>query len=250
MVTFREKEDIVKANKPNAAGWIVPDPQNIHRRYPDVAILIPDTLGRSCGGLCASCQRMYDFQNKHLNFEFKELLPKESWPHKLHRLMEYFEKDSQIRDILITGGDALMSQNKTLAKMLDAVCDMAQRKRKANENRPDGQKYAEIQGIRLGTRLPVYLPMRIDDALIEILHEARLQGEKAGIKQFVIQTHFQTPLELTPMALEGLNRLKLAGWSINNQLVFNVAASRRGHTAKLRKVLQDNGVNCYYTFLF
>ena len=243
-----EKEDIVKADKPNAAGWIVPDPHNIHRRYPDVAILIPDTLGRSCGGLCASCQRMYDFQNKHLNFEFKELLPKESWPHKLHRLMEYFENDSQIRDILITGGDALMSQNKTLSKMLDAVCDMAQRKRKANEHRPNGKKYAEIQRIRLGTRLPVYLPMRIDDALVEILYEARLRGEKAGIKQFVIQTHFQTPLEITPMALEGLNKLKRAGWSINNQLVFNVAASRRGHTAKLRKILQDNGVNSYYTF--
>ncbi|MDR0699836.1 MAG: hypothetical protein LBG28_11580, partial [Tannerella sp.] len=56
-----EKEDEVEAGKANAAGWILPEGQNIHRRYPEVAILIPDSAGRSCGGLCASCQRMYDF---------------------------------------------------------------------------------------------------------------------------------------------------------------------------------------------
>ena len=39
-----------------------------------------------------------------------------------------------------------------------------------------------------------------------------------------------------------------AGWIITNQLVFTTAASRRGHTAKLRKVLNDVGVLPYYTF--
>lgn len=243
-----EKEDIVKTGEPNAAGWIVPDANNVHRRYPDVAILIPDTLGRSCGGLCASCQRLYGFQSRHLHFEFHELLPKETWSHKLHRLMEYFENDTQLRDILITGGDALMSQNKTLEKILDAVCDMAERKRIANLKRPDGEKYAEMQRIRLGTRLPVYLPMRINDELIEILRRIKEKGTKAGISQFIIQTHFQSPLELTPLALEGIRKLKSAGWSISNQLVYNVAASRRGHTAKLRTLLMEHGVDCYYTF--
>ena len=59
-----EKEDAVEDGKPNAAGWLLPDGHNIHRRYPDVAILIPDSMGRACGGLCASCQRMYDFQSE------------------------------------------------------------------------------------------------------------------------------------------------------------------------------------------
>ena len=68
-----EKEDIVEVGKPNAAGWLLPDGHNIHRRYPEVAILIPDTMGRACGGLCASCQRMYDFQSERLNFEFESL---------------------------------------------------------------------------------------------------------------------------------------------------------------------------------
>jgi lysine 2,3-aminomutase len=43
-----EKEDQVEAGKPNAAGWILPSQKNVHRRYPDVAILIPDTMGRAC----------------------------------------------------------------------------------------------------------------------------------------------------------------------------------------------------------
>ena len=47
--------------------------------------------------------------------------------------MRYFEEDAQLRDILITGGDALMSQNATLRNILDAVYKMAVRKRKANE---------------------------------------------------------------------------------------------------------------------
>ena len=50
-----EKEDVVEAGKPNAAGWLLPDGHNIHRRYPEVAILIPDTMGRACGGFCAPC---------------------------------------------------------------------------------------------------------------------------------------------------------------------------------------------------
>ena len=148
-----EREDIVEPGKPNAAGWLLPDGHNIHRRYPEVAILIPDTMGRACGGLCASCQRMYDFQSKRLNFEFDTLRPKETWEKKLRRLMAYFEEDTQLRDILITGGDALMSQNKTLGNILDAVYRMAVRKRKANQERPEGEKYAELQRVRLGLSL-------------------------------------------------------------------------------------------------
>lgn len=243
-----EREDIVEPGKPNAAGWLLPDGHNIHRRYPEVAILIPDTMGRACGGLCASCQRMYDFQSKRLNFEFDTLRPKETWEKKLRRLMAYFEEDTQLRDILITGGDALMSQNKTLGNILDAVYRMAVRKRKANQERPEGEKYAELQRVRLGSRLPAYLPMRINDGLVEILREFKEKASTIGIHQFIIQTHFQTPLEVTPEAAEGIRKLLAAGWLIDNQLVYNVAASRRGHTTRLRQVLNQLGVVCYYTF--
>ena len=243
-----EKEDIVEAGKPNAAGWLLPDGHNIHRRYPEVAILIPDTMGRACGGLCASCQRMYDFQSERLNFEFETLRPKESWDSKLRRLMTYFEQDTQLRDILITGGDALMSQNKTLKNILEAVYRMAVRKQRANLERPEGEKYAELQRVRLGSRVLAYLPMRINDELVDILREFKEKASAVGVKQFIIQTHFQTPLEVTPEAKEAIRKILSAGWIITNQLVYTVAASRRGHTTRLRQVLNSLGVVCYYTF--
>jgi len=243
-----EKEDEVKPGKPNAAGWILPNPFNIHRRYPEVAIFIPESMGRACGGLCTVCQRMYNFQSGYLNFDLDKLAPHETWEDKLNRLMKYFEKDSQLRDILITGGDALMSSDKSLKKILNAVYNMARNKRKANQNREDGEKYAEIVRVRLGTRLPVYLPQRITIELTKILADFKQRCCDLGIRQFVIQTHFVSPAEVTPEARESIRRLISAGWTVNNQLVFTAAASRRGHTAKLRKVLNDIGVLTYYTF--
>ena len=243
-----EKEDIVQAGKPNAAGWILPESHSIHRRYPEVAIMIPETRGRSCGGLCASCQRMYDFQRERLNFELDDLKPKEQWEVRMKKLMNYFRSDSQLRDILITGGDALMTSNKNLRKILEAVLLMAKEKRDDNKNREHGKKYAELQRVRLGSRLLAYLPSRIDQELITILREFRERGSEAGICQFVVQTHFQSPLEVTPEAKNAVKMILSAGWTISNQLVFNAAASRRGHTAKLRQVLNSIGVITYYTF--
>ena len=243
-----EKEDAVEPGKPNAAGWILPPYHNVHRRYPEVAILIPDSTGRACGGLCASCQRMYDFQNGYLNFNLDKLKVKRSWNDKLKELMAYFEEDAQLRDILITGGDALMSSDRTLQKLLDAIYEMAVRKREANRSRPDGEKYAEMVRVRLGTRLPIYLPMRVTPALTRILAEFREKAREVGIKQFVIQTHFETAMEVTPEAQQAVRRLNSAGWIVTNQLVFTASASRRGHAAKLRKVLNDVGVLPYYTF--
>ncbi|HKL07584.1 MAG TPA: hypothetical protein VJ896_02345 [Bacteroidales bacterium] len=243
-----EKEDIVEPGKPNAAGWLLPSDHNIHRRYPEVAILIPDSMGRACGGLCVSCQRMYDFQRGNLNFNLDKLKPTETWPKKLIRLLKYFEEDTQLRDILITGGDALMSSDKSLKRILDAVYDMALIKKKNNKYLKEGEKHAEMLRVRLGTRLPVYLPQRLTDELAGILSEFKQKASKIGIKQFVIQTHFESAMEVTPETVTGLKKLISAGWTITNQMVFTTAASRRGHTAKLRKVLNDAGVLTYYTF--
>ena len=192
-----EKEDVVEPGKPNAAGWLLPNATNIHRRYPEVAIFIPDSMGRACGGLCALCQRMYDFQKGHLNFNLDRLKPTDGWEVKMERLMMYYEHDSQLRDILITGGDALMSQNQTLERILDAVFRMAVRKRELNKRRGKGKKYAEIQRVRLGSRLLAYLPNRVNDGLIEVLKRFREKAEQIGIQQFFIQTHFESPLEVT-----------------------------------------------------
>jgi lysine 2,3-aminomutase len=243
-----ELEDKVEPGKPNAAGWLLPTTHNIHRRYPDVAILIPDTMGRSCGGLCSSCQRMYNFQNGRLNFNLDKLKPTAKWSDKLKTLMAYFEKDSQLRDILITGGDALMSSDKSLQNILDAVYEMAKWKKEANKKRKNGEKYAEIVRVRLGTRLPAYLPQRITPKMAAILSDFRKKAKRIGVRQFIVQTHIESPMEVTPECETAIQRLINAGWVVTNQLVFTTGASRRGHTAKLRKVLSEIGILPYYTF--
>ncbi|MBR9978318.1 MAG: KamA family protein [Bacteroidetes bacterium] len=243
-----EKEDKVRPGEPNAAGWLLPSQKNVHRRYPDVAILIPDTTGRACAGLCTSCQRMYDFQSGHLNFNLDRLHPDETWSQRLERLMEYFENDPQLRDVLITGGDALMSTDSSLQQILEAVYAMARRKHDANEGRAENEKFAEIQRVRLGSRLPAYLPQRVTPELREILADFKRRASEIGIKQFVVQTHFESPMEITPETREAVRRLLAAGWVVTNQLVFTTAASRRGHTARLRQTLNDIGVLTYYTF--
>lgn len=242
-----EKEDIVEPGKPNEAGWLLPS-HNIHRRYPNVAIFIPSTMGRACGGLCAYCQRMYDFQNGRLNFNLEKLRPNANWDTQLKELMDYFENDSQLQDILITGGDAMMSSVSSLEKILDAVYAMAKRKKRANTHRKDGEKYAEIMRVRLGTKIPIYLPQRIRQKRVAVLKKFKEKASKIGIRQFIIQTHFSTAMEVTPEAAKAVGKLLAAGWTVTNQEVFTLSASRRGHSAKLRKVLNDIGVLPYYTF--
>ncbi|MCD6200308.1 MAG: KamA family protein [Bacteroidales bacterium] len=243
-----EKEDEVVPGQPNAAGWLLPPFENIHRRYPEVAILIPDSMGRACGGLCSVCQRMYDFQRGHLHFDLSLLHTRKSWPEKMKALMGYFRADKQLRDILITGGDALMSSDQSLEDILNAVYKMALEKKIENKSRPEGKKYAEILRVRLGTRLPAYLPQRITPKLVHILKEFREKTMAIGIRQFIIQTHFESAMEITPQTKKAVEALLSAGWMVTNQMVFTAAASRRGHANKLRKVLNDIGVVTYYTF--
>jgi len=243
-----EREDEVVPGKPNAAGWLLPSHDNVHRRYPEVAILIPDTTGRACGGLCSSCQRMFSFQKGNLNFNLDKLKPTQRWPQKLKELMDYFGNDSQLRDILITGGDALMSSDKALKEILDAIYDMAVYKKESNKSRKESEKYAEMLRVRLGSRLPVYLPQRVTPSLIAILANFKKKASAIGIQQFIIQSHFESPMEVTPQVKRAINELNSAGWTITNQFVFTTAASRRGHAAKLRQVLNEAGILPYYTF--
>ncbi len=163
--------------------------------------------------------------------------------------MKYFEEDSQLRDILVTGGDALMSTDSALEGILDAIYEMTRAKRDANRARPDGRKYAEIVRVRLGTRMLAYLPQRITPTLTDILARFRARAAKVGVQQFVIQTHIESPMEVTPEMRDAVARLLSAGWLVTNQLVFTAAASRRGHTNKLRKILNNIGVLPYYNFV-
>ena len=94
-----------------------------------------------------------------------------------------------------------------------------------------------------------YLPQRVTPELEAILREFREKASEIGVKQFVIQTHVESPMEVTPESRDAVARLLAAGWIVTNQLVFTAAASRRGHAAKLRAVLNEVGVLPYYTFV-
>jgi lysine 2,3-aminomutase len=191
---------------------------------------------------------MYDFQSGHLNFNLEKLTPGEKWNDKLKKLMQYFEEDAQLKDILLTGGDGLMSTDQSLKSLLDEIYRMALRKTERNKSLPEGEKLAELVRVRFGTRLPVYLPQRISLNLVNILKSFKEKASEAGVRQFLIQTHFESPMEVTPESTMAIQRLIAAGWTVTNQQVFTAAASRRGHSAKLRKVLNDIGVLPYYTF--
>jgi lysine 2,3-aminomutase len=64
----------------------------------------------------------------------------------------------------------------------------------------------------------------------------------------VIQTHFESAMEITPEAKKAITRFIEAGWMVTNQHVFTTAASRRGHNLRLREILNEVGILPYYTF--
>jgi len=84
--------------------------------------------------------------------------------------------------------------------------------------------------------------------LAELLAAFKKKASRIGVRQFVIQTHIESPMEVTPEARDAVKRLHSAGWTVTNQHVFTASASRRGHAARLRQVLNEIGVLPYYTF--
>lgn len=243
-----EKEDLIEEGKPNAAGWLLPAGGCVHRRYPEVAIYIPEGRGRACAGLCASCQRMYGFQNNQLNFEMEEENISSSKGDRVKDILNYFETDSHLQDILITGGDALMNTNSALKQILADVLSMIERKKTRSKACNISDRIAIIQRIRLGSRILAYLPQRIDTELIDILADFKTKAYNLGVKQFVLQTHFESTMELTTEAVNAIEMLRESGWLIVNQQVFTASASRRSKSMQLRRELNKNGVLPYYTF--
>ena len=131
-----------------------------------------------------------------------------------------------------------MSQNATLRKILEAVYKMDGAETEGERERSEGEKYAELQRVRLGSRLLAYLPLRVTDELVGILREFKEKASAIGVSQFYIQTHFQSPLEVTPEARHAIEAILAAGWTITNQLVYTVSASRRAYgeiTADLKR---------------
>ena len=140
------------------------------------------------------------------------------------RMIEYVRDHPEIRDVIVSGGDPLTLPLQKLEFFLTSLAEID-----------------HVDVIRVGTRVPVTLPQRLeDDDLLEIL---------GASDKVWIQTHFNHVREVTPEAARAAKRLRMAGMPINNHCVLmkgindSVAAQR-----DLCRALLRIKVRPYYLF--
>jgi len=187
----------------------------ITRRYPNIVILKPFD---SCSQICVYCQR---------NWEIKDIQDTDTSLDKIEDAINWIKKNKYITEVLLTGGDPLMLDNEYIHLLL----------KKLNEIK-------HIERIRIGTRVLVTLPFRIDNEFVKILE----QFNKLGEKEICIVTHFEDVSEITPDVLGVIKKIKETGINIYNQQVFTYFNSFKYQTCFLRKTLKLSGIDPYYLF--
>ncbi|MCF7708942.1 MAG: KamA family radical SAM protein [Verrucomicrobia bacterium] len=157
-----------------------PVPGLVHR-YPDrVLLLVTDR----CAAYCRYCTR-------------SRLVGKESpktLPSRLDRQIKYISSNPVIRDVLISGGDPLLFSDNKLASILERL-----------------RKIPHVEFIRIGTRIPIFLPQRITQTLCNTLRRYH---------PLFISVHVNHPNELTAESKEALEMLANAGIPLGNQSVL------------------------------
>ncbi len=189
----------------------------ITRRYPGIVILKPVI---TCPQICVYCQR---------NWEIKDVYASDVAisRDKLDKAIKWINDTPEINEVLITGGDPfILSDNKIrdLMKRISAI--------------------NHVQRIRIGTRTPVTLPMRITEKLADSIARFHVPGKR----EVIIVTHFEHPYEITPEAMQAVQKFRLHGMDVYNQLVFTFYNSRKFEASLLRHKLRLIGVTPYYTF--
>ncbi len=152
----------------------------IHR-YTDRALFLVTDL---CGVYCRYCTR------KHFTATDQVLATSE----QLSQAVAYVKKNPQIKEIILSGGDPLTISNAKLAQVIEEF-----------------YKIESIELIRIGSRMPVVSPMRIDDELIQIFK---------SYKPIYMMTHFNHPREITQDSALALEKLVDNGIPVFNQLVL------------------------------
>jgi lysine 2,3-aminomutase len=105
-------------------------------------------------------------------------------------------------------------------------------------------KIRHLRSIRIASRIPVTVPQRIDDELIDILSRYN-----QGYERFIcLVTHFSHPYEINRESAMAIKKLRLRGIDIYNQQVFTFSNSRRFETVALRIAMKKIGVDPYYVF--
>ena len=189
----------------------------ITRRYPSICIFKPFN---TCPQICVYCQR---------NWEIDDAMEPGAMASekRIDAAIQWIRSHPAIHEVLITGGDPMAMTDDEIDRILGLVADIP-----------------TVERIRIGTRTPITLPMRITDALAGILARYR----EPGRRQIAVVTHAQHSYEITPETVAAVDRLKKQGISVYNQLVYTFFTSRRFEAAFLRRILTKIGVDPYYSF--
>ncbi len=182
----------------------------VTRRYADRLII---KVTNQCAMYCRHCQRRRAIGENDLATSRKDL----------EEAIDYVRSNEEVRDVLLTGGDGFMLDNQTIAWLLDKL---------------DEIPHLEIK--RFGSRTPVTMPQRIDDELCRILSEHL---------PLYVNTHFNSPLEVTPAAREACLKLARAGVGLGNQAVLLKGVNNDSFVMrKLNQELLKIMVRPYYIF--
>lgn len=125
-------------------------------------------------------------------------LPTDLVARNFENAAKYIAEHPSITNVVMSGGDPLMLPTPTLKKMLNSL-----------------RNIEHLNYIRLGTRIPVSYPMRLNDPeLLSFLEEYNRE------KTLFVPTHFNHVREITPESTEAVWRLRSAGMTVNNQAVL------------------------------
>jgi lysine 2,3-aminomutase len=189
----------------------------VTRRYPSIAILKPYN---TCPQICVYCQRNWEIDTAMASNALAS-------SKKIGLALEWIADHPSLHELLITGGDPLALNDRTINKILDKV-----------------SRIKSIEHIRLGTRTLVTIPMRITDDLVKIIKDYIEPGKR----DISMVTHVEHPYEITPDMAAAVGRLRAAGIPVYNQQVYTFYVSRRFESALLRRILRKVGIEPYYTF--
>lgn len=178
--TIAEFLDEEEMQDPYALVYNSPAPL-ITRLYPDRLII---NVTNICAMFCRHCLRKKDIALKDM------IYPRED----IRAALAYIAESPEIRDVLITGGDALMLSDDSIDWILTEL-----------------DKIPTVEIKRLGSRMLSTLPQRITPELCEILRRH---------KPLYINTQFNHPLEINPNSEKAVDRLIDAGVLIGNQSVL------------------------------
>jgi lysine 2,3-aminomutase len=190
----------------------------VTRRYPAIAILKPYN---TCPQICVYCQR---------NWEIDQVMAPGALASKedLERAVRFISEHKAIREVLVTGGDPLAMPDGDLLEILGRLAEVS-----------------HVELIRIGTRTPVTMPMRITRELADALGRLRAPGRR----ELCVVTHVEHVSEVTPELVAAVDRLRRQGIGVYNQVVFSFYVSRRFECAALRMLLRRCGIDPYYTFM-